>query len=416
MLSTQYNYKRIFKNFFSLNLVQLSNILFPLIILPYVVRIIGVEKFGLVNFVQAFITYFVIFSDYGFNLTGTREISTYRDNPEKISEIFSSILILKLILGLLSVFFLLAVVFSFDLFKANWILYLISTGILLGSILFPDWFFQGIEKMEIIPMINILIKVFQLALIFMLVKLKSDYIIYLLIISLSQFVVGISGLFVSIYYYKIKILLPSRNSLLTQLKTGFNLFSASVGMNLFSNSNTFVLGIIAGEYAVGIFSAADKIRLAVTSLITSFAMSAYPYSVRLVKESKILFANFIKKAIWLSLLIGFGSSLLLFIFSKDIILLLFGVKFIESIKLIQWFSIAPSIVSIGIVYRLLVLVALGNDSSFTKIILTSVSIHFFLLFLLTIYLNALGTVYAVIVTEILISVLSVFMVFRKKLL
>jgi PST family polysaccharide transporter len=85
------NFKTIFKNFLSLNLLQLSNILFPLIILPYVVRVIGVEKFGLVSFVQAFIMYFVTFSDYGFNLTGTREISVYRGDIKKISEIFSSI-------------------------------------------------------------------------------------------------------------------------------------------------------------------------------------------------------------------------------------------------------------------------------------------------------------------------------------
>lgn len=416
MPSTPYNFRGIFKNFFSLNLLQLSNVIFPLIILPYVVRIIGVEKFGLVNFVQAFIMYFVIISDYGFNLSGTREISLYRNNLQKISEIFSSIIILKLILGLFCVFVLFIMVFSFDLFRTNWILYLISTGILFGSIFFPHWFFQGIEKMGIIPLINISIRTLQIVLIFLLVKVEANYILYLLLLSITQLFVGIVGLWVSIYHYKVKIIFPEWNSLLHYLKTGFNLFSASIGMNLFTNSNAFVLGILAGDYSVGIFSAADKIRLTITSLITSFTMSAYPKAVMFKKEIKSLYIDFIKKMLRFSLLLGLGLSLLLFIFAKDVILILFGNKFIPSINLIQLFSVIPFIASIGIVYRVLVLVALGYDSSFTKIILTSVIIHLFLLFSLTIYLNVLGTVYAVIVTETLITLLSIFIVFRKKLL
>ena len=81
--------KRLLSNFFSLSILQAFTYILPLLTLPYLVRVLGADKFGLVMFAQAFIMFFNLVVEYGFVLSATRDISIHRDDKAKITEIFS---------------------------------------------------------------------------------------------------------------------------------------------------------------------------------------------------------------------------------------------------------------------------------------------------------------------------------------
>ena len=81
--------KVILRNFLSLSSLQGINYLLPLIILPYLIRVIGPAKFGLIAFAQAFVQYFMILTDYGFSLSATRKISLCRADKKEVCAIFS---------------------------------------------------------------------------------------------------------------------------------------------------------------------------------------------------------------------------------------------------------------------------------------------------------------------------------------
>ena len=140
--------KKIIENFSYLSLIQVSNIVLPLIIYPYLIRILGKELYGTIIFTQTVATYFSIFINFGFNIFGAKEIAINKQNIEKINEIFSSILIIKSIFWIISILILIISLFLLHIGVDKIILYIFSFLICINEVLFPQWFFQGIEKMK----------------------------------------------------------------------------------------------------------------------------------------------------------------------------------------------------------------------------------------------------------------------------
>ena len=129
--------KAVGQNFLSLIFLQGANYVLPLLLLPYLVRVLGTEKYGLVMFAQSLILFLTVFVDYGFNISGTREISINRADRKAISNIFSAIMIVKIGLIATASLLLFVVVESFARFNSDAQVYYLSFGVTIGQALFP---------------------------------------------------------------------------------------------------------------------------------------------------------------------------------------------------------------------------------------------------------------------------------------
>ena len=138
------------KNITLLFISQVSNYIFPLITLPYLLRTLGVSQFGLLAFSQAVIQYCIIFTDYGFSLSATRQIAVNRDDKVALSRIFFSTMIAKVLLALASICILILGFCLSSEFANSKTLLLICFLSVLGNVLFPIWFFQGVEKISLL--------------------------------------------------------------------------------------------------------------------------------------------------------------------------------------------------------------------------------------------------------------------------
>lgn len=405
---------KLIKNFSSLTVLQISNYLFPLITVPYLVRVLGVENYGLANFVIAFTAYFITFSDYGFNLSATREAALNKNNKNELSIIFNSVLLIKLVLFISGFILFSAIVFSFVVFSKNYILYLIAFISVLGNVLFPSWFFQGIERMNLISIFSIIVKILFVISIFLFVKSIDDVDLYLIVNSASSLILGL----VTIYYVysklNIKFLIPSKGNLTYQLKEGYHIFLSTLSINLYTTSNTFLLGLLTGNQAVGIFSGANKIREAYQGLLGNFGRTFYPHISEQFKENRSKAFSQIKKYSVIVVGLSIVSGLLLFIFAPQIIRIVLGPDFSEAVSVFQILAFVPAIIMISNIAGIQIMLNLDYKKEFNRIIFSAALLNIILMFVLVPSLSYNGAALSILITEIFVSTVMVMFIFKKR--
>lgn len=404
--------KRLLSNFFSLSVLQGANYLLPLITFPYLVRVLGVEYFGLLAFATAFIVFFNILVDYGFNLSATREISVHRDNKDKITEIYSSVLAIKLFLIMISLLIFSFIVFSFDKFSSHIELYFITFISVIGQALFPTWYFQGMEKMKHITIINIFSKVVFTIAIFIFVHEKSDYLLVPLLNGLGIVIGSFYALYIIKKNFNQSFVWQSTEAMKLHFKDSSQFFLSRVSVSIYTSANAFVLGLFTNNMMVGYYSIAEKLYMAIQSLYGPIIQALYPYvakerNIRLFK--KIFYSVVSFNVFGVIFLYFFGEYIFTFLFTNEI-----G---IESISVFKIFLIANLIVVPSIIIGYPFLGALGFSKYANQSVINGSIIHLLGLFLLVVKNNI--TIYSValmvILTELLVFGLRIFWIKENKL-
>ncbi|GMR25217.1 MAG: flippase [Ignavibacteria bacterium] len=406
-------YRILIQNFTSLSILQIANYLFPLIVLPYVVRVLGPAKYGLINFAAAFIAYFNLISDYGFSLSGTKEISLIRDDKEKLSKTFSTIITIKLLLSIISFLIFILLIYFIPFFKNNWEVYVLSYGFVIGGVLFPSWFYQGMEQMKYITIIQVFIRSIVTVLIFILINEESDYLLLVLLNSTAQILIGVAGLIVAGIKFKIKFRLPSFEEIKIQLKSGWNIFQSMIAINIYTTSNTFILGLFASETIVGYYAAADKIRIAFQGIQSVLTQTVFPHINKLLVESYDKFITFNKNLLKFQTFVSVLISLTLFLFAEKIVLILLGQQFYESICVLKILAILPFLSSFTSIFAINMLIPLDQKNDFMKTFLAAGIIGLIsALVLIPVYWQN-GTAIAIVLAEGTAASLSFWYVKRK---
>lgn len=412
------NNHNIISNSVYLFLLQGANFLLPLITFPYLVKVLGVDKFGLVVFAQAFITYFSRLADYGFNLSGIREISAHRNNKSKLTTIFSSIMIARLLLTVIGFIVMSIIVFSFERFETDWELYYLSYGIVIGTALFPTWFFQGMEKMKYITMLSLLAKIFFTFSIFIFVQTDKDYLYIPLLNSIGYIVIGFTSQFIILKGFQIRFKLQRVKRIKVQFLRGWHIFISKISINLYGTTNAFLLGIFTDNTTVGYYVIAEKAVRIISSLFAPIYQAIYPHAVQLVKKSKESATHFIQKTLIISIVLSIIIWIPSFLFAAPLFHLFFGEDVNKSIELFKIMS--PLIIILPTAYLLfnIALLSFKLDRYFSRIYLLGGILNIILVLTFFEILNdkAFGISIALLSSELVITFMAFKLLYKKKIL
>ena len=90
---------KISKNYLYNLIYQVVVLILPLLITPYVARVLGAHQLGIYDYVNSIVTLVYTLGLLGIGHYGNRECAYTRDNKEELSETFWSILAIQIILG-----------------------------------------------------------------------------------------------------------------------------------------------------------------------------------------------------------------------------------------------------------------------------------------------------------------------------
>lgn len=274
-------------NFMWLSLLQVAGYVFPLITLPYLARVIGVDGFGKVAFAMAVMVWIQTIADWGFNFTATRDVAQHREDTQRVAQIFSDVLWARCLLMILSLAVLLLLIVCFETFRENWAVLLVSFLMIPGHILFPDWFFQAIERMKYITLLNLLMKVVFTVAVFLFIKERDDYLLQPLFTSLGYVISGIIALYVILGKWHYHLQRPNFSRAVTQIKSSTDVFINNLFPNLYNSFSTMLLGFWGGPVPIGILDGGNKFVQVGNQILQMFSRVFYPFLSRNTNQHKL---------------------------------------------------------------------------------------------------------------------------------
>lgn len=398
--------KVLVENFAYLTLLQVAGYIFPLITLPYLARVIGVDSFGKIAFAGAIIVWFQTVADWGFNYTATRDVAKNREDKEKVSQIFSNVLWARCILTLFCFILLIILIIFVPKFQEISLLLLITFLMIPGHILFPDWFFQAMEKMKYITILNLISKLLFTIAIFIFIKEKSDFILQPLFVSLGFVVSGIIAMYYILVRWKIKLQKPNIKEIRLTIKNSTDVFINNLMPNLYNSFSTFLLGMFGGAVSNGKLDAGGKFIGLSQQFMTIISRTFFPYLSRKIDRHSL----YAKMNIYISIFIS-GS---LFILAPILIKLFFTPEFYDSIKVLQIMSISIFFLSLSSIYGTNYMIIQGYEKQLRNITFVSSIIGFVISFPLIYYFDFIGAALTITLTRGVLG-LSIAFFARKKI-
>lgn len=408
--------KKVFENIAALATIKGLEYLLAFITFPYLTRVLQVEMFGTVVFAQGLINYFTLFTDYGFNLLGPKEIAQ-NDDVAKRGKVFAKIFFAKLLLLLIAIAVFTAGILCLNLYlKIDVLLYVVVFFTVIGNVIFPIWFFQGIQQMRYITLVNVIARFCSIAGIFYFVKQPQDYILAALFQSIVPLVAGICSWAVLIKSFPEVLCLPTMKEIIGTLKDGWSIFASTVAINLYTASNVVFLGFLTNPVTVGYFSGAKKIIDNITQLISPISQAVYPHISKLVTQSSKEVKPFLEKVL---LILGGGTfigSVFIFIFADFIVKILLGNGYEQSVLLLRIMAFLPFIIAMSNVFGIQIMLPFGMQSTFSRILICAAALNTCMVLPLIYFLQDIGVSISIVVTECFVTTVMYLAIKKQKIL
>lgn len=403
------------RDIISLMFLQGINYIMPVLVLPYLIKVIGAEGFGIYSFALSVCQYLILIVDFGFNLSATKQIAIHKGDKEAVSKIFSDTVYAKffLMLASLIIAFILSLIPEFEIYrKAIFAMF----GMVIGHTLLYVFLFQGLDEIRWVSFFTAIAKFTVLPLTFIFVKGPEDLYTAVFLQGFVSFVAAIISLVMIGTKKWVHLVRFTFNGMWDAIKDAFPIFLSNAATSIYTVCFVLILGYFATADVVGQYSASERImRVLILFIFAPIMQVFYPKISRLAKtdkiESKKLYKKILFSVIGLMTLIGIGMFTLSYV-----IVSLAGDDYMGTESIMRILCIAPLFIGTGGVVGQIYILALSDNKYkkyFTKTYIMAAIVAIVSIFIFIPILQAQGAAIALLITEIF--VMCSFVYYKRKI-
>lgn len=403
------------KHNYLLNLLRiLTATIVSLVMMPYVNKILGVQNIGKVEYAYTIAIYFVLFSGIGVPIYGIRAIAQVRNNILERSKITLELFTILFFMTILSYLILYVILFHLNLFvEYKTLIILLSSMVLLTNI-GGEWYFQGMENQSFLTIRYVSVRIISIIVLFLFVKTSDDLLIYCMILIINNAGSNIFNIFFIIRSISFKEINFKKLNFLQHASPILKIFIATISINIYAQLDNLMIGSIAGDKYLALYTVPNKLIRYIISFITVIGIVMLPEISRLWLGDKEKYYEKLKQALSLILLISLPFCGYFLVFASQIIHVMGGEGFKESIKTMRILSPLCVIVGLAYFYGYLLLYTQKKEFFYTLSVVVSALLSVLINFFSIRYMQQNGAALTQIFVEML-AVLAMLIFSRKQL-
>lgn len=401
----------VFKNFSYLSLMKLFNVGLKFFLVIFLIRVLGDTNYGMVTWLDSIIQYFIMFINFGFNVYAAKYIVDNIDRKEQLNDVATSILTIKLFLFLLSILIVILIgrMESMEAYNQLLLLFIFSGA---GEVMFPIWYFQGKEDLRPATVIVFLSRAFLVITVLLLVRAKEDAAIYIFLLVCSSIIMGLSGFAYIKNVYGFAFVPVRIEKLVFFLKEAIPFFLGRFLSLIFNFGTIFIIGKFCNLSDVAGFDIALKVVIVGTIPFEMLQQALFPTLAR--NQNKAL----LKRAIWISVILGVLIGAIIFISAPYIIQLFGGPAMADYAQTLKVLAFMTPFIALTFVIGSCALVAFGHFRAYNTSLIGTSIIYIIAVFVLWINddITYWHLIYIRVGGEIVMVLIRLFYAFSKRVL
>lgn len=406
--------KILLKNIFSVGIIQFANYLFPLLSLPIISRIIGPDKFGVLNFATAYMAYFLLLISYGFDSTAVRRILEKPNDLDHRNKIFNEVLQSQLLLFLVASILFIVSLYSVPELRQDKMVAIFTFLSCFAAVLTQNWLFQAMHDLSKVAILSMVSKVIFTIIVLFVVRHKDDYVWQPLAGSMAALIGAIISFIWSVKRYNLKFKMVSVKQCFNLLWEERFMFVSIIIINFYTNTNVVLLGLFHSASQVAFYSSGIRLVTIFQSIISSVLSQAFfPFVGRAFNESFEKGLETCQKILPLILISTLIVSIGALIVGPTILRFLYGSAFEPSVVVFRILVFTPLIIAFSTVMGVHVMLNLKMDKKFFYISCIGAIFSVAVNFAFVLPYGFIASAFTLLATELMISVLFYISLARK---